>query len=79
MPYRLALSVLRVYVRGRLSEKTKKFVKGICKLIKTKRTTRAADADIRSVIGDKLDSYTPVGVWENSVEVWVQPVDEEWI
>lgn len=52
-------------------------MKRVRKIINTKQTSRAADADVYLRFDDKLDSYILDGVVQNAEEAWIHLVDEE--
>lgn len=55
------------------------FVKVVRKIIKTKRTLKAADVDVHLGNDANIDPYMLAGVTEGAVEVWIQGADEKWI
>lgn len=69
---------LRLRARAIIA-KTRKLAKGVCKLIKTKRTPKAANYDDDRGFGDALDPYLLAWVGRNAGEVLIQPVYGKWI
>lgn len=58
---------------------TKQFMKGVCKIIRTKLTPRFADYDVHGGFDNALDPYLLAGVGQNSEDLWIQHVRKEWI
>lgn len=54
-------------------------MKGVRKLVKTIRLPRVVDSNVYSRFEDALHPYILAAVAQNAVEVWIQPVDKEWI
>lgn len=69
---------LRLRARGAIV-KTKQLLKVVRKIMKTKQTQRADDADVRRGFDDKLDLDMLAGYRQNVEEVWIHTVDKQWI
>lgn len=54
-------------------------MKGVRKVIDTKLTSKSTEFDVHRGFGDKLDSYVPATVGQNTEEVWIHFVKEELI
>lgn len=68
---------LRLRTRATIAN-TKKVVKGVRKLIKTKKAPRDAESNVHHGFGHALDLYMLSEAAQIAEEVWIQPSDEEW-